>query len=255
MKKMSKLLSTLKYTAIFPFINCNGFDGCSSKVSKDEDDPSGFVLLSDAVPEIILEVRYYSTYNFIGDRIEGYEEPCILMTREAAEALKKASDELLEKGYRIKVFDAYRPQMAVNHFVRWLNDFSDTRMKEYFYPELDKSVLLSEGYIDDRSSHSRGSTIDLTLLEMSTGKEVDMGAPFDFFGDISHPSYTDLTEEQLKNRAILRDAMINNGFRGNKTEWWHYVLVNEPYPQMYFRFPNNSNVVKEGSIINVGVTK
>ena len=153
-------------------------------------DPSGFVLLSDFVPAIIQEIRYYSTYNFIGDRIDGYEEPCALLTVEAARALKEVSNELNVQGYRLKVFDAYRPVKAVKHFVLWGIEDQDLRMKPFFYPDLEKQELFAKGYIASKSSHSRGSTVDLTLLDMTTGKEVDMGSPFDFFSEASHPAET-----------------------------------------------------------------
>ena len=146
-------------------------------------DPSGFVLLANSVPGIIQEIRYYSTYNFIGDRIDGYEEPCAIATAEAARALEEASLELNALGYRLKVFDAYRPVCAVKQFVLWGIEDRDVRMKPYFYPGLEKEELFSKGYIAKRSGHSRGSAIDLTLLDMSTGKETDMGGPFDFFGE------------------------------------------------------------------------
>lgn len=208
-------------------------------------DTSGFVLLSDVVPDIIQEIRYFSTYNFVGERIDGYEQPCALMTREAAEALKKVSDEVKQHGYRLKVYDAYRPQMAVNHFVRWAENISDTRMKKYFYPKVDKTKLFSEGYIDAKSGHSRGSTIDLTLFDMKTGKEVDMGGTFDYFGELSHPDYKgNLTKKQLRNRKFLRDVMMKYGFKPLATEWWHFTLENEPYPDTYFTFVVNSKVVR-----------
>ena len=201
-------------------------------------DSSGFVVLSDVVPDIIQEIRYYSTYNFVGDRIRGYEEPCALMTREAAAALKNVADELREKGYRLKVFDAYRPQAAVDNFVEWAKKINDTRMKKYFYPELNKDVLFPQGYIAEYSGHSRGSTIDLTLFDMNTGKEVDMGGTFDYFGERSHPDFKgDLTKQQLANRKILRDAMLRHGFKPLDTEWWHFTLKDEPYPDTYFTFP------------------
>lgn len=139
-------------------------------------DASDFVLLTDVVPDAILEIRYYSTYNFVGDRIDGYEQPVALLTKEAANALKKASDELKKKGYRLKIYDAYRPQKAVTNFMNRAKDFDDTRMKEYFYPELEKDVLFPQGYIAEKSGHSRGSSVDLTLFDMKTEKEVDMGA-------------------------------------------------------------------------------
>ncbi len=208
-------------------------------------DSSDFVLLSEAVPDAILEIRYYSTYNFVGDRIDGYEEPVALLTKEAAAALKEVSDDLREKGYRLKIFDAYRPQKAVTNFVEWAEDIDDTRMKEYFYPELDKSVLFDQGYIALHSGHSRGSTVDLTLFDMKTEKEVDMGGTFDYFGELSHPDYTEITKEQYDNRMILRDAMVAHGFRPLGEEWWHFTLDKEPYPDTYFTFPVNSESVDD----------
>lgn len=203
----------------------------------------GFVLLAEAVPDVIQEIRYYTTYNFVGERIDGYEEPCAMLTQEAAAALKEVSDDVLAQGYRLKVYDAYRPQMAVDHFIRWAEDTADTRMKEYFYPEVDKDQLFVQGYIGTKSGHSRGSTVDLTLLDMKTGKEVDMGGTFDYFGQRSHPNYTDgLTAEQINNRKLLRDAMVRHGFRPLTTEWWHFTLNQEPYPNTYFTFPIKSTL-------------
>ena len=191
---------------------------------KDPMDPSGFVLLADYVPQILQEIRYYSTYNFIGDRIDGYEEPCALLTKEAARALKGVSGEMMVQGYRLKVFDAYRPACAVKHFVLWGLEDQDVRMKPYFYPELDKTSLFSQGYIAKRSGHSRGSTVDLTLLDMKTGKELDMGGPFDYFGERSHPDYRGITEEQYQNRMLLQKIMLRHGFRPINCEWWHFTL-------------------------------
>ena len=207
-------------------------------------DPSGFVLLADYVPHIVQEIRYYSTYNFIGDRIDGYEEPCALITVEAARALKSISNELMVQGYRMKVFDAYRPAAAVKHFVFWGIEDQDVRMKPYFYPDLEKQELFSQGYIASRSSHSRGSTVDLTLLDMRTGKEVDMGGPFDFFSDVSHPDYKGITEEQYENRMRLQKVMVRGGFEPLDCEWWHFTLKNEPYPDTYFNFPVSSEYLK-----------
>lgn len=207
-------------------------------------DPSGFVLLADYVPSIVQEIRYYSTYNFIGDRIDGYEEPCALLTIEAARALKAAANELFVMGYRMKVFDAYRPACAVKHFVLWGIEDQDIRMKPYFYPELEKYDLFEEGYIAKQSSHSRGSAIDLTLLDMKTGREVDMGGPFDLFSEVSHPDYRGITDEQYANRMLLRAAMERNGFEPYECEWWHFRLVNEPFPDTYFNFPVSQRSVK-----------
>ena len=200
-------------------------------------DSSDFVLLAEAVPDAILEIRYYSTYNFVGERIRGYERPVAYLTKEAAKALRAASDELVSKGYRLKIFDAYRPQTAVLHFAEWAKDVNDTKMKEYFYPEEDKSVLFDKGYIDYKSGHSRGSTVDLTLFDMDTEKEVDMGGTFDYFGLKSHPSYKGLTPRQYRNRMILREAMTKHGFKPLAEEWWHFTLKDEPFPDTYFDFP------------------
>ena len=211
------------------------------------DDSSDFVLISEAVPDVILEIRYYSTYNFVGDRIDGYEEPLAFCTREAAAALKEVSDDLKEQGYRLKIFDAYRPQRAVTNFMNWALDAEDTRMKEYFYPELEKDVLFPLGYIAAHSGHSRGSTFDLTLFDMNTEREVDMGGTFDYFGELSHPDYTDITEEQYNSRMILRDAMLAHGFRPLDEEWWHFTLEDEPYPDTYFTFPINSDSLERAA--------
>ena len=207
-------------------------------------DSSGFVLLSDYVPGIIQEIRYYSTYNFVGDRIDGYEEPCALLTAEAARALKSVSSEMNAAGYRLKVFDAYRPASAVKHFVLWGIEDLDLRMKPYFYPDLEKHELFEKGYIASQSSHSRGSTVDLTLFDMETGKEVDMGGPFDLFSEVSHPDYEDITDVQYANRMLLRNAMLRNGFDPIFCEWWHFTLHDEPYPDTYFEFPVSSQYLR-----------
>ncbi len=214
-----------------------------------EEDSRDFVTITDVIPDAILEIRYYCTYNFVGDRIDGYLEPTALMTRRAADSLKAVSDDLIKLGYRIKIFDAYRPQKAVDHFVRWAADVNDVRMKQYFYPDLDKSVLFEQEYIMEKSGHTRGSTVDLTLFDMVTEKEVDMGGTFDWFGVESHPDFggdpdamrytgsESITEEQFNNRMILRAAMIRHGFKTLDSEWWHFTLKDEPYPDTYFTFP------------------
>ena len=207
-------------------------------------DPSRFVLLAEFVPSIIQEIRYYSTYNFIGDRIDGYEEPCAVLTKEAARALKSVSNELNVMGYRLKVFDAYRPVIAVKHFVMWGIEDTDIRMKPFFYPDLEKEELFMKGYIATRSSHSRGSTVDLTLLDMKTGKEVDMGSPFDYFSEVSHPDYKGVTKEQYENRMFLQDLMVRGGFVPVDCEWWHFTLKDEPFPDTYFEFPVSSEFLK-----------
>ena len=223
-----------------------------------EADSSEFVTLTDAVPDAILEIRYYGTYNFVGARVDGYEQPTALLTKQAAAALKAASDAVMAQGYRLKIYDAYRPQKGVDHFVRWAADLADTAMKPYFYPDLDKSVLFDQEYIMAKSGHTRGSTVDLTLFDMTTEKEVDMGGTFDWFGPESHPDFCgnpetgeytgdnsaspsdpkrSITEQQFKNRMILRKAMLDGGFKPLDTEWWHFTLRDEPFPDTYFTFP------------------
>ena len=206
--------------------------------SEESAESAGFVLLTDLIPDAVLEIRYYSTFNFVGERIDSYCAPVAYLTREAALALKKVSDGLREQGYCIKVYDAYRPQTAVNRFKRWAEDLTATEMKPYFYPHMDKSQIFANGFIAERSGHSRGSTVDLTLVDMISGRELDMGSPFDFFGEISYSERTEgLTSEQIGNRAILRKAMVDNGFIPLAEEWWHFTLENEPYPDTYFDIP------------------
>ena len=203
-------------------------------------DPSGFVVLADVVPSVIQEIRYYSTYNFIGDRIDGYEQPVALLTREAALKLMEVSGDLAAKGYRLKIYDAYRPQKSVDHFMRWAKDPADTRMKAYFYPDLEKKDIIPQHYIAEHSGHSRGSTVDLTLFEMNTQQDADMGGTFDFFGEKSHPDYAGVSEAQHANRMLLQKLMVKNGFRPLESEWWHFTLENEPWPDTYFTFPVSS---------------
>jgi len=207
-------------------------------------DTSRFVLLSDYVPGIVQEIRYYSTYNFVGDRIDGYEEPIALLTKDAARALKVVSNQANVMGCRLKVFDAYRPARAVRHFVLWGIEDLDQRMKPFFYPDLEKQDLFRLGYIASKSSHNRGSTIDLTLLDMATGKELDMGSPFDYFSERSHPDCRDVTDEQYENRMRLQKLMTDNGFLPIDCEWWHFTLADEPFPDTYFEFPNALDVLK-----------
>lgn len=218
-----------------------------------EADTSGFVLLTDIIPDAILEIRYHSTFNFIGDRIPGYEEPIAVLTREAADSLKAVSDDLLKQGYRIKVFDAYRPQMAVDYFMTWAKDLEDERMKQFFYPEIDKHRIVPEEYVAEKSGHTRGSTVDLTLFDIHAQKEVDMGCTFDYFGLASHPGvlpgekigdYKPINEEQYRLRMVLRKAMLDHGFKPYESEWWHFTLRNEPYPETYFTFPLRTSLFR-----------
>ena len=196
----------------------------------------GFVSVSDVIPDVLLDVRYYSTYNFVGERIDGYEAPLVLLTREAAEALALVNADLRRKGLRLVLYDGYRPQQAVDHFVRWAKS-EDESMRPMFYPDVDKADLFTRGFIARRSGHSRGSTIDLTLLDEKSGALLDMGGPFDFFGELSHPDSPAVTSQQHENRWLLREAMMARGFKPLSTEWWHFTLVDEPYPDTYFDFP------------------
>ena len=162
----------------------------------------------------------------------------------AAEALKAVSDDVMAQGYRLKVFDGYRPLMAVDHFVRWAEDPEATEMKPRFHPEVDKALLFEQGYIDAKSGHSRGSTIDLTLFDMASGREVDMGGTFDCFGELSHPDYTaTFTQEQSDKRNILRETMLRHGFKPLDTELWHFTLKDKPYPDTCFEFTVRTDAV------------
>ncbi|MDD3747028.1 MAG: M15 family metallopeptidase [Anaerostipes sp.] len=196
----------------------------------------GFVKVTDIDPDILLEIRYYSGYNFVGRRIDGYHAPIAYLTKQAATALKHANTEFKKDGYIIKIYDAYRPQDATDDFVRWAKDKSDTKMKKFFYPDVDKSKLFESGYIAAKTRHSRGSTVDITIVNMTTGKEIDTGSHFDVFGEISHYDSDKVTEEQKKNRKEIHDVMIENGFMPYAKEWWHFTLEDEPYTDTYFNF-------------------
>ena len=199
--------------------------------------PKGFVYLSSVDKTIQSELRYFSDNNFIGKKIDGYNDNCVITTTEAANALHKAQQILLKKGFSLKIFDAYRPQQAVNHFIRWAKVLNDTLMKKQYYPNVPKSQLFKRGYIASRSGHSRGSTLDLTIVDIKTGKELNMGSPFDFFGTSSHALSIKIGKDEKKNRLLLRKVMIDNGFRPYKNEWWHFTLRNEPFKTTYFNFP------------------
>lgn len=197
-----------------------------------------FVSVSHEIPDVLLDVRYHSTFNFVADRVDGYDEPLVILTREAAEALRKVNADARAMGLRLKLYDGYRPQRAVAHFVRWAQDVEKTETKAIFYPDVDKRDLFKLGFIAERSGHSRGSTIDLTLFDEQSQKDLDMGGGFDFFGELSWAEYTrTLTDEQIRNRKLLRELMMKHGFRPLAEEWWHFTLTDEPYPDTYFDFP------------------
>ena len=197
-------------------------------------DKSDFMPVSAVIDDAAYDIRYYSPNNFTGNKINGYNAPIAYMTKEALAALEIAAKDLREQGYRLLIWDTYRPQKAVDNFVEWINNPNDEGDKT-FYPKLEKSDLLKGNYIMAKSGHSRGSTIDLTIITKN-GSFVDMGGTFDLFSEISHPDYKKITKEQRNNRKILHDAMIKAGFNGLDSEWWHFTLKNEPYPDTYFDF-------------------
>ncbi|SDR98365.1 M15 family metallopeptidase [Gramella sp. MAR_2010_147] len=199
--------------------------------------PEGFVYIDEVIPDIVYDIRYAGAHNFVGKPINGYENAQAILSKPAANALAKVQKELIQKDFMLKVFDAYRPQRAVNHFMEWARDSDDTIMKQEFYPEIAKKDLFQLGYIATKSGHSRGSTVDLTMINVSDCENVDMGGTYDFFGEISHHNTTQISEQQKKNREILRLIMRKYGFRSYSEEWWHYTYDMEPYPATYFDFP------------------
>ncbi|CAM1339713.1 M15 family metallopeptidase [Tenacibaculum aestuarii] len=199
--------------------------------------PKGFSYINDISPTIQSELRYCYNNNFMGTPVNGYEENILIATTPAAKALKKVQDELALQKLGLKIYDAYRPQTAVNHFVKWARVINDTLMKQQYYPEVNKRHLFKKGYISSKSGHSRGSTIDLTIINLETGEELDMGSPYDFFGISSHIAYDSLSDQQKKNRQLLQKIMNKHGFRSYSKEWWHFTLRGEPFPKTFFDFP------------------
>ncbi len=198
--------------------------------------PEGFVYVTSVIPDLDVELRYFSTNNFVGDTITGYKANTLILTKQAAEALKLVQDDLYQYNLCLKVYDGYRPQRAVNHFIVWAKDLNDTINKQQFYPDVNKRHLFSEGYIASRSGHSKGSTVDLTLTDGTTGIPLDMGSPYDFFGKESWIEYPDLTETQKANRQLLQNVMLKHNFRNYPQEWWHFTLRWEPFPDTFFDF-------------------
>ena len=197
-------------------------------------DKSNFAKVYTVIDDAVFDIRYYSSNNFTGNKINGYKAPVAYMTKEALNALSVAADDLRKQGYRLLIWDTYRPQKAVNNFVEWINNPNDEGDKS-FYPDLKKSDLLKGCYIMAKSGHTRGSTVDLTIIKKD-GSFVDMGGTFDLFSEISHPDYKKLTRKQKHNGEILRKAMYKAGFVGIDSEWWHFTLKNEPYKDTYFNF-------------------
>ncbi|MFF6981697.1 M15 family metallopeptidase [Streptomyces sp. NPDC008343] len=223
--------------------------------------PKDFVALRSVDPTVVQEMRYFTPHNFVGERIDGYRQPLCILTRPAAEALHKAQKRLLRQGYTLKVYDCYRPQRAVDHFVRWAEDLDDEAMKDEFYPNVDKTRLFADGYIAEKSGHSRGSTMDLTIVRLPAkptrpyvpgeplvpcfaaqaerfpDNSVDMGTGFDCFDTLSHTLDPRIQGEQRTNRLLLKSTLEALGFVNLAQEWWHYTLKPEPYPHTYFDFP------------------
>jgi zinc D-Ala-D-Ala dipeptidase len=199
--------------------------------------PPGFVDAGALVDGLVVDMRYFGDKNFAGERIDGYERARCVLSAPAASALVTVQRDLAARGLGLKVFDCYRPQRAVAHFVRWAQRIDDVKRKREFYPDVDKRDLFKEGYIAERSGHSRGSTVDLTLVRRADGRELDMGSPFDFFSPKSWPSDMSVGAQAQANRALLAAAMTRGGFRPYDKEWWHFTLVDEPFPDTYFDFP------------------
>ncbi len=226
MKKITALVT------LFAFL----FQSCSQESEHQEDAKQYFVYIHERIPDIVLDVRYFSEDNFMGTRVDGYHKAVILVSEQAAQALSEVQKKLNQQELGLKIFDAYRPQKAVDHFVRWAKDPADTLTKRRYYPNLPKDRLFELGYIAEKSGHTRGSTLDLTVVDLKTGAELDMGSPWDFFGEISHHDSSLVNEEATANRNLLRDVMIKHGFEPYANEWWHYTLEDEPFPERYFNF-------------------
>lgn len=223
--------------------------------------PDTFVNISEIIPGVLLDIRYYGYHNFLGTRVDGYHAPKCLLTKPAAQALAGVQKDLAPYGLTLKIYDCYRPQQAVDHFVRWAKDVDDVKTKKEFYPTVDKRNLFRDGYIDSRSGHSRGSTIDLTVVSVPAAAEpsytpgqeqfecflpagmrfadnsLDMGTGFDCFHEISNTENPKIAKRQRIYRLLLKTLMEKHGFRNYDKEWWHYTLNNEPYPNTYFNFP------------------
>jgi len=199
--------------------------------------PKEFVYVKEVVPSIKVELKYFSNNNFLGVPVDSYKKDVAILTIKAAEALKQVQEELKQHNLSIMIYDSYRPQTAVNHFVRWARNLSDTINKESYYPNVMKQHLFKEGYIASKSGHSRGSTLDITLVDLNTCEPIDMGSPYDYFGPESWVANNNLTAQQRASRMLLQTIMLKYGFRNYPKEWWHFTLKGEPFPDTYFDFP------------------
>jgi len=230
-------MKTLRIIKLFIVVLCIGLSTNTNAQYKPGTLPDGFVYAKEVIPNLRTDLRYYSSNNFVGTPINGYIRPKCILTKEAAAALKKVQDEFERLGFGLLIFDAYRPQTAVNHFVRWSKDSTDIKMKEKFYPNVDKKDLFNEGYISSKSGHSRGSTIDVTIVSLRTGHILDLGGSYDFFDKRSWIDYKNITKNQRAIRLMLQRRMVKHGFKPYEKEWWHFTLAKEPYPNKYFDFP------------------
>jgi len=232
----SHILKIRKPIQLFTFFLLCSFPIISPSQNNSEPIPKSFEYIHHLIPDVEYDIRYAGNNNFTGRPVPGYESETAMLTLEALTQLKAVADDLREKGYYLLVYDAYRPQKAVDSFVKWARNPADTLTKSAFYPDLSKNQLFPLGYIASRSGHSRGSTIDLTIIDANTKIPIDMGSPHDFFGEISHHTTQAISKEQKENREILRTAMVRHGFRSYSKEWWHYTLNDEPFPDTYFNF-------------------
>lgn len=221
-----------KYAFLIPLLALSLLFSCATQ----REVPNSFVNLKKQIPNLEIDLRYYGSHNFLGRPVKGYEANKVFISKEAANALVQIQKELNQQGLGIKVFDAYRPQQAVNNFKEWAMDIADTAAKKEFYPDVDKRNLFKLGYIAEKSGHSRGSTIDLTIVNLKDKNELDMGTGFDYFGEPSHHDYSNLSTQQKNNRKLLKDIMEKHGFKSIEEEWWHYTLKNEPFKDQYFDF-------------------
>lgn len=221
-----------KYAFLIPLLALSLLFSCATQ----REIPNSFVNLKKQIPNLEIDLRYYGSHNFLGRPVKGYEANKVFISKEAANALVQIQKELNQQGLGIKVFDAYRPQQAVNNFKEWALDIADTAAKKEFYPDVDKRNLFKLGYIAEKSGHSRGSTIDLTIVNLKDKNELDMGTGFDYFGEPSHHDYSNLSTQQKNNRKLLKDIMEKHGFKSIEEEWWHYTLKNEPFKDQYFDF-------------------
>lgn len=223
--------------------------------------PGSFVHIQEVIPDALMDIRYYTDHNFLGVRVDGYEAPACILTRQAAQALANVQKDLAPFSMTIKIYDCYRPQRAVDHFVRWAKDVNDTKTRKEFYPTVEKKNLFKDGYIAERSSHSRGSTVDLTIVSLPApiqppyvagqplkectlpqgvrfaDNSLDMGSGYDCFDVASHPENINLSPQHRAHRLLLKTLMAKYGFRNYDQEWWHFTLNHEPYPETYYDFP------------------